>query len=177
MKKKTIIFILSGLFFIAVITVVILIATGVFSSTTTTTPGTTTPGTTTPRTTTPKPPKNDCNKKPDDSKTYKLAYSNDKSRSQQNKNSNKYWWNPKGVEPIKCYLDITANKQVPSNLDQTNCSNYYAIGPDEIGYQCFFDKANKPEGCVVDFNGNSHMNNGSSCPNDYKESGPWPTSK
>jgi hypothetical protein len=166
MKKKTIIFILGGLFFIAVITVVILISTGVFSSTTTTTPGTTTT----------KPPKNDCNTKPSDSKTYILAYSDKESRSRKSKTNKQYWWKPAGADPIKCYLDKTTTSQVPS-LDHTNCSNYYAIGPDKRGYQCTFDEVNTSQGCVVDYNGNSYMNHGNLCPKDYKESGPWPTQK
>jgi len=118
------------------------------------------------------PPPNDCNKRAGETKTYTLAYSSKKSKSQQSKTDKTYWWSPDGSEPIKCYLDKEGQGQVPDSV----CSNYYAIGSDKRGFQCYTNANNASVGCAVDLNGNAYMGDprGKYCPNDWKKSG-WST--
>ena len=106
---------------------------------------------------------NDCNKMNDSDQTYKLAYSSsiDKTPTQ--------GWEAGGGQDVKCYYDKEATNQVT----QPDCPNYYAIGKGKVGFQCYWNgHPNSGHGaCIVDINAKAQMNNGNTCPNDWKKSG------
>jgi hypothetical protein len=107
---------------------------------------------------------NDCNKFNDSDQIYKLAYS-----SSADKTPSQGAWAHGGNMNIRCYYDKDATTQVT----QQDCPNYYAIGKGKVGFQCYYNKQAPPgtTGCIVDMNPKAAMNNGNTCPNDWKTSG------
>lgn len=108
---------------------------------------------------------NDCNKRPGETKTYKLAYT-----SLKDKTTPKHGWAAGGNEDVICYYDKEATKQVSGD----DCSNYYAVGggsaDGSAGFKCYNNTAGRA-GCIVDINPADQMNGKNSCPNDWKNSG------
>ena len=107
----------------------------------------------------------DCNKRVGETKTYKLAYTSLKDKTTPN-----HGWAAGGNEPVICYYDKEATKQVSGD----DCSNYYAVNGKSAngseGFTCYNNTAGRA-GCIVDIHPAHMMNSKNSCPNDWKNSG------